>query len=264
MPLILLDAALLLPDGAALAADADRATAPGRFAWLAGSALTVVQTTTERYSLAGTATAPQRAALAAAAQLSEELLSRGVMFGFAALWLRSRLEEAGLGDAAAYEGGPPVWDVARWAGAGAIVGAAGLRFSHRAAELVAALQAARRAAEAAAAAAGGRPDLVRYQPLEAQRAERARLAAAAAARAAEAREHTELEERLVRAVAAVLGGRAILGGGAAYAAFLLSRDNLLASFAAGLALQLASGALAAAALQRRGGGGGSGGASPSP
>jgi len=273
-----------------------------------GSSLAVVQATTERYSLTGTATAPQRAALAGAAQLSDELLSRGVLFGCAAMWVHSRLVEGGLGDATLWSDGPELWETLQWGVAAAIVVVTGLRFSHHAADKVscvanggfegehvcmdgslaggltprvcsrpsgnppfppyspprpsihpssstppppstpqqvAALQAERRKAETAVA---DRSSVLRYQPLATQHTELVRLQQ----QAAEAERRSGLLEPLERAVALLLGGRAMLGAGATYAAFLLTDGNLLASFTAGLSLQLAAGALCAYAAERRG------------
>lgn len=90
MPLAALDALLLLPDGTALATSGSSPSQGGRFLQLTGATLSLVQAERARYSLAGTAPTAQRAALAAAAQFSDEMLSRGVMLGFAALWLNNR------------------------------------------------------------------------------------------------------------------------------------------------------------------------------
>jgi hypothetical protein len=95
-----------------------------------------VQAERSRFALCGAAPGPQRAALAAAAQLSEELLSRGVLFSFAAMWAGSRLAEAGLEGATLGAGGPPLEEALRWGIAGGIVLAAGLRYSHHAADKV--------------------------------------------------------------------------------------------------------------------------------
>ncbi|GBF98251.1 hypothetical protein Rsub_11071 [Raphidocelis subcapitata] len=213
LPLVALDAALLLPHGTALAeraagAATDRRTV--RFAQLAGAALAAARADQARYGLAGVAGASLRTGLAAAAQLSEELLSRGVLFGFAAAWISGRLAEAGLADATLGAGpdAPLLSEAARAAVAGAIVLGAGVRYAQHAAQNVAALQ-------------------------EQRRAEDSSIAPAAASRREEAEQ---------RVAAALLGGRAMLGCAAGYAAFLAS-GNLAASFTTGLVCQLASAAV---------------------
>jgi hypothetical protein len=141
LPLVALDAALLLPDGPALAqratdAATDRRVA--RFARLGGAALAAARADQARYGLAGVGGASLRVALATAAQLSEELLSRGVLFGFAAAWISGRLGEAGLADATVGAGpdAPLLSDAARAAVAGAIVLGAGVRYAQHAAQNV--------------------------------------------------------------------------------------------------------------------------------
>lgn len=104
---------------------------------------------------------------------------------------------------------------------------------------------ARRAAEAAASSS--RAALLRYEPLETQHARLAEMSRAAAAAGAGG----AAGEALERGAALLLGGRFVLAGGAAFAAYLAT-DNLLASFTAGLTLQLAGGALAAAGQGLRG------------
>lgn len=235
IPLVVLDAALLLPDGA-------------RFSRLAGSALSLVQEERARYSLVGAATLERRAALAAAAQLSDELLSKGVLFGFATVWLTSRLEEAGLADATlpGAEEGLLLSQALKWVAAAAIVAASAVRYNHHATKEVAALQEQRRLAEEPPAP---RADaLLRYQPLEDQlRAAQQHQERAAARRLASA--STRSEERLALAVHMLLGGRFVMGAAAGYAAFLTT-GNLMASFTTGLALQLASGAMCSRAACR--------------
>lgn len=249
IPLVVLDAALLLPDGARLAGAASRDTGAGaRFSRLAGSALSLVQAERARYSLVGAATLERRAALAAAAQLSDELLSKGVLFGFATVWLTSRLEEAGLADATlpGAEEGLLLSQALKWVAAAAIVAASAVRYNHHATKEVAALQEQRRLAEEPPAP---RADaLLRYQPLEDQlRAAQQHQERAAARRLASA--STRSEERLALAVHMLLGGRFVMGAAAGYAAFLTT-GNLMASFTTGLALQLASGAMCSRAACR--------------
>lgn len=271
LPLVLLDAALLLPDGRAIAAAAAAASsrehgrgsrdndgsgdsgitggASARFAWLLGTCLTAARETAATYSLASPSSGPllQRVALAGAAQLSEELMLRCAMLGFAGMWLGERLAEAGLADATlGGAGGPPLHDALLWGVAAASVLATGRRYGDHAAGRVAALEAQRRA-DAAAALDAGR--LLRYRP----QSEQQEAAAEAARRQRETGESGRHASRLAaaaeRAAAALLGGRAVLGSAAAFAAFFASGGNPLASFSAGLALRLATAALCDAAAR---------------
>jgi hypothetical protein len=91
-PLVLLDALLLLPDGARMASAGSASPDGPASAVLrvVGSALSLAQEERARFGLVGAAPPAQRAALLAASQLSEELLSRGVILGFAALWASNR------------------------------------------------------------------------------------------------------------------------------------------------------------------------------
>ncbi|KAI8465483.1 MAG: hypothetical protein J3K34DRAFT_86206 [Monoraphidium minutum] len=240
-PLVMLDALLLLPDGGRMARDGAAgpaaATRRGRALRLAGGALSLAQAERARYGLAGAAPPAQRAALAAAAQLSDELLSRGVILGFGGAWIASRLAEAGLADATLGAGGPLLSDAAGWAIAAAVIAVTGARYSHHAADKISALQSQRRAAEAGAAAAAS---LLRYEPADTQAARLPALAALAGGGGGREREALE------RGAALLLGGRFMLGSSAAFASYLAT-GNLLASFTAGLALQLAGGGLSAAA-----------------
>lgn len=102
---------------------------------------------------------------------------------------------------------------------------------------VSSIQEQRRAAEADAST---RASLMRYEPLDSQRAFQAEQLTRLSLMG------TPLQERLELAVHMMLGGRFMMASAATFAAFLAT-DNLLASFSTGLALQLASSVLCTSA-----------------
>ncbi|KAF8059427.1 hypothetical protein HT031_005232 [Scenedesmus sp. PABB004] len=205
---------------------------------------------TLRYSLLGAAPRGTRLLLEAAAQLSDDLLARGVLLGCSAAWLSSRLMEAGL----CGEPGPGAALLSSSAPAalcgsgGSVAAAVGLcammaaRYSAHAARSAASLSGA---AEAAAADAAARAALLRYEPRAVQDA------AAAAAPAAPAPGGGAAREQLVsRLLHGWLGARFIVGQAGMFGAYIAT-DNLLASFVAGLTMQAAANAACEAHLARR-------------
>jgi hypothetical protein len=152
----------------------------------------------------------------------------------------------------------------QWLAAAAFCCAMGTRFSAHSRHKAAAAAAAQQAAAKADAA---RQALLRYEPLAVQQQAAAAAAAAAGAAAASgdaaqaaatasaddtnALHATTVDAELAARLAhAWLGARYVVGQASLFAAFIVT-DNLLASAAAGLAMQLASDACCQAYLRQR-------------
>lgn len=104
LPVMMLDAVMLLPHykpskpsgqqqqvaGATPPAQNAAVHGSSQRAWLLKSALSSVQSHSLRYSLAGVSSRPRSFLLTSAAELSDDLLGRAVIFGMAVDWIQDR------------------------------------------------------------------------------------------------------------------------------------------------------------------------------
>eukprot|EP00877_Chromochloris_zofingiensis_P003554 jgi/Chrzof1/1319/Cz10g02260.t1 len=240
LPVMMLDAVMLLPHykpskpsgqqqqvaGATPPAQNAAVHGSSQRAWLLKSALSSVQSHSLRYSLAGVSSRPRSFLLTSAAELSDDLLGRAVIFGMAVDWIQDRCIEASSDDY--LHAGllhPATGDVAKYIAATAICCIMSTRYLGQGRKAAAVQEHAHRL------------KLLKYEPLKVQQQQAALEGTAAAADEASLAEQQGLNEAVTALLHVLLGARFVSGQAAMYAAYIAT-DNLLASFMTGMLAQM--------------------------